>query len=272
MIERARVEKLLRHTLLVRRSPIRPDGGPPALCAAYQPIFDLSSGHLVGFEALARLTDATGAFIGPDVFIPIAEQSGMIDQVGSVMLNLACGQLSEWRRQVAGLERASMAVNVSALQVQQVSLRDDVLAVLILHGLRPTDLVLELTETTLLKASESALNDLRSLRDDGVGVAIDDFGTGYASLIYLSTLPISEVKVDRSFTAGLPRDQTSATIVNAVASLAADLSLSRVVEGVETKEQRDALPDGVQIQGWLTGRPQLPEAMAIGDLCSVRLT
>jgi diguanylate cyclase (GGDEF)-like protein len=267
MVQRGQVESLLRQALRAREEPIRNDGDLPTLSAAYQPVFDLDSGGLVGFEALARLSDATGAAVAPDVFIPVAEESGMIHQVGSVMLNLACGQLASWRQQVKGLERVTMAVNLSALQVQRAALRDDVLAVLMLHGLEPSDLVLELTETTLLKAPESALEDLNSLREDGVGIAIDDFGTGYASLIYLANLPISVVKVDRSFTAGLPGNRTSLTIVNAVANLAADLKLGCVVEGVETEDQRNSLPRGVQIQGWLTGRPQLPEVLGIEALC-----
>jgi diguanylate cyclase (GGDEF)-like protein/PAS domain S-box-containing protein len=271
MVQRGQVETLLRQALRAREMPIRNDGDRPnLLAAAYQPMFDLDSGRLVGFEALARLSSATGAAIGPDIFIPVAEESGMIHQVGAIMLDLACGQLASWRQQVKGLEKATMAVNLSALQVQRASLRDDVLAVLMLHGLEPSDLVLELTETTLLKATESALEDLNSLREDGVGIAIDDFGTGYASLIYLANLPISVVKVDRSFTAGLPGNRTNLTIVNAVANLAADLNLGCVVEGVETDDQRNALPHGVQIQGWLTGRPQLPETLDLEALGPVR--
>ena len=135
-------------------------------------------------------------------------------------------------------------------------------------GLDPSDLVLELTETALLQVANSTISGLRTLRADGVGIAIDDFGVGYASLRYLATLPVSAVKIDRSFTAGLPHDQTSRKIVKAVAALAADMGLTCIVEGVETEEQRAALPTGVQLQGFLTGRPQQPETMDVLTLCA----
>jgi EAL domain-containing protein (putative c-di-GMP-specific phosphodiesterase class I) len=136
------------------------------------------------------------------------------------------------------------------------------------HRLQPCDLVLELTETALLQMANSTINALRQLRAEGVGIAIDDFGIGYASLRYLATLPVSVVKIDRSFTAGLPHDATSRKIVNAVAALAADMDLICIVEGVETVEQREALPVGVYVQGYLTGRPQRPETMDVLTLCT----
>lgn len=161
-----------------------------------------------------------------------------------------------------------MAVNISALQAQHAALSDDVRFALASHDLNPTDLILELTETALLHVAHSTLTSLRVLHAQGVGIAIDDFGTGYASLRYLATLPVSAVKVDRSFTAGLPHDQTSRKIVKAVAALAADMGLTCVVEGVETAEQLAALPVGVHVQGFLTGRPQLPAATDLRQIVS----
>jgi diguanylate cyclase (GGDEF)-like protein/PAS domain S-box-containing protein len=271
LAERGRVEHVLRRALhepttasaLAAAAPAR---GNPTLTAAYQPIFDSGTGALVGFEALARLTDADGLPIAPDVFIAIAEETGTIHPLGKAMLGLACRQLQTWREQTPGLEHVSMAVNVSALQAQHTALGDDVRRALNAHRLTPADLVLELTETALLQAAHSTITTLRALHAEGVGIAIDDFGTGYASLRYLATLPVTAVKVDKSFTAGLPHDQTSRKIVKAVAGLAADLELICIVEGVETAEQRSALPEGVHVQGYLTGRPQPPEMLDVPKL------
>jgi EAL domain-containing protein (putative c-di-GMP-specific phosphodiesterase class I) len=238
----------------------------PLLTAAYQPIFDSLSGTLVGFEALARLTDADGLDIAPDVFISVAEDTGIIVPLGDHMLELASDQLATWREQLPGMADVTMAVNVSALQAQHASLGETVHRILAAHRLVPSDLVLELTETALLHADRSTISHLQGLRDIGVGIAIDDFGTGYASLRYLAMLPVSAVKVDKSFTAGLPVDGTSTKIVNAVAGLAAEMDLTCVIEGVETATQRAALPRGVQLQGWLTGGAEPPESLDLRDL------
>ena len=262
LAERGRVEQLLRRAVSPTVVPV--PRGTPTVAAAYQPVVDAATGALVGFEALARLSDGRGGNIPPDVFIPVAESTALIRPLGMLMLDRACGQLALWRRTVPGMAHVTMAVNVSALQAQHASLLDDVRGTLRAHGLTGPDLVLELTESSLLQAAHSTLTALHTLRDDGVGIAIDDFGTGYASLRYLTTLPVSAVKVDRSFTAGLPDDQTCRTIVRAVVGLATELNLTCIVEGVETEEQRSALPVGVQLQGWLTGRPALePDVAAL---------
>jgi diguanylate cyclase (GGDEF)-like protein/PAS domain S-box-containing protein len=270
--ERGRVEQILRSTLRCHQNSSIPTQTPvpeeeaSRLTAAYQPVFDSQTGILVGFEALARLTDTDGTSIPPDVFIGVAEDTALIRPLGRVMLELACNQLRSWRAQTPDLENVTMAVNVSALQAQHPTLLNEVHDALTAYQLAPTDLVLELTETALLQAAHSTLTNLRALHDEGVGIAIDDFGTGYASLRYLATLPVSTIKIDRSFTAGLPHDETSRKIVSAVAGLAADMQLTCVVEGVETQDQRDALPDGVHVQGWLTGRPQHPSMLNISEL------
>lgn len=266
LVEQARVEDVLSRALRLRSTTIDAESAPFAdgqavLEAAYQPIFHSTSGLLAGFEALARLRDPHGAIIPPDVFIPIAEETGLIHRLGSFMLDSACRQLAAWRRTSASMERFTISVNISALQAQRPTLGDDVRRTLLMHGLEPADLVLELTESALLSASDAALDSLKGLRAAGVGIAIDDFGTGYASLRYLATLPVSILKVDRSFTAGLPSDGTSVKIVNAVVGLADDLELDCVIEGVETIDQRAALPPGVLLQGWLTGRPQFIRQM-----------
>jgi EAL domain-containing protein (putative c-di-GMP-specific phosphodiesterase class I) len=245
---------------------------PDRLWAVYQPIF-ARTGALVGFEALARLADGTGGPIAPDVFIPIAEETGMIRALGAFMLDQAIGQLASWRSRWREFADVTMAVNVSALQVGHASLADDVRWALAAHGLRPRDLVLELTETCLLQAGRSSIAALQELRADGMSIDIDDFGVGYASLRYLATMPVSGVKIDKSFTAGLPEDTVSRKIVRAIAALAADLELECTVEGVETAAQQAALPDGVRLQGWHTGRPMDPADVDVPSLArSLRLT
>jgi EAL domain-containing protein (putative c-di-GMP-specific phosphodiesterase class I) len=228
---------------------------PDRIWAVYQPIFSARTGTLAGFEALARLADGAGTPIAPDVFIPIAEETGMIRALGAFMLDQAVGQLSSWRSRWREFSDVTMAVNVSALQVGHASLAHDVRGALAAHGLQPSDLVLELTETSLLQAGRSSITALEELRADGMGIDIDDFGVGYASLRYLATMPVSGVKIDRSFTAGLPDDTVSRKIVRAIAALTADLELDCTVEGVENAAQQSALPAGVRLQGWHTGIP-----------------
>ena len=183
--ERIRIERVLRRAL---SQPAEAEQ-PLEFWAAYQPIFHGDSGVLSGFEALARLTDELGVAIAPDAFIRIAEETGLIRPLGDAMLDRACGQLAAMRAESPGFEDVTMAVNVSAFQAQHGSLGVDVRRALLAHRLQPRDLVLELTETALLRAGRSTLTNLRVLREQGVGIAIDDFGTGYASLRYLATLP-----------------------------------------------------------------------------------
>ena len=275
LAERGRVEQLLRRAL-ADVVPVRgfavlplPRTPVPELTASYQPVFESSTGRLMGFEALARLTDDHGLAIAPDMFIGVAEDAGIIRQLGARMLELACCQLAAWRVQVPGLDHVTMAINVSALQARHPSLIDDVRVALQTHGLQAADIILELTETILLEAGHSTLHALQLLHDEGAGVAIDDFGTGYFSLGYLATLPVSTIKVDKSFTAGLPDNSTSQKIVKAVAALAADMDLECIIEGVETAAQRAALPDGVQLQGYLTGRPQPPKLLDLVNLITI---
>lgn len=272
--ERGHVEHLLREVLNAADSPVAVDStarGHGRLSAAYQPIFDAVTSELTGFEALARLVDADGSSVAPDVFIPVAEECGLIRPLGCRILDHACSQLAVWRN-TPGMAAITMAVNVSALHAADGTLGDDVHRALTAHGLEPGDIILELTETALLQAAHSTIVNLRALHEEGIGIAIDDFGIGYASLRYLATLPVSSLKIDKSFTARLPHDLVSTKIVMAVAGLAADLGLSCIVEGVETEQQRNALPPGVQLQGILTGRPQpgrdinLQELIAYGPL------
>jgi diguanylate cyclase (GGDEF)-like protein len=252
-LERSGVENALRLAL---------DTGRPtsSLTVAYQPVHDLATGRLVGFEALARLLDEDGVSVSPDAFIPVAEDTGLISALGARVLDEALGCLVRWRAAHTDETPATMAVNLSARQAQRPTLSDEVRAALGKYGLAASDLVLELTESVLLESASSTLRQLTELHDAGVSISIDDFGTGYASLRYLTTLPVNSVKVDRSFTAGMVTDRASASIVRAVAALAADLDLACIVEGIETIEQLVALPSGVQGQGFLLGRPHADPA------------
>ena len=249
LVERAEAEHALRSALV--------PGGPDRarLSVAYQPVFDLSDGRLVSFEALARLTDTDGRALRPDVFTSVAERTGLINILGERVLEAALVALVTWRADHATTKPVTVAVNFSARQAQQADMTTLVRTALARHGLQPGDLTLELTESVLTEAGSSTLRQLTDLHADGVRIAIDDFGTGYASLRYLAILPVDTVKIDKSFTAGLPDDPTSVTIVRAVAGLAADMNLACIVEGVETEPQLAALPAGVFGQGFLLGRP-----------------
>ena len=238
------------------RSALDPGGpGKAVLSVAYQPIIDLRDGRLASFEALARLTDTDGRLLDPTVFTSVAEHTGLINVLGERVLEAALAALVTWRADHATATPVTISVNLSARQAQQADMTTLVRAALARHGLQPRDLNLELTESILTEAGSSTLEQLRELHSDGVGVAIDDFGTGYASLRYLAILPVTAVKIDKSFTAGLPYDPTSLTIVRAVAGLAAEMNLACIVEGIETEEQLAALPAGVLGQGFLLGRP-----------------
>lgn len=252
-LERAYLERTL-------RSALDPEHrGAARLNVVYQPVYDLDSRALTSFEALARLRDDEGAGITPDRFIPVAEDTGLISELGERVLDDALGTLVRWRAanpldSDSGVP-VTIAVNLSARQAQHVDMAAVVSAALGRHRMAPADLILELTESVLLESGSSMLRQLGELRELGVGIAIDDFGTGFASLRYLATLPVSAVKIDRSFTATMTSDETSSSIVRAIINLARDLHLGCVVEGIETLDQLDALPSSVQGQGYLLGRP-----------------
>ncbi|MGU3435011.1 putative bifunctional diguanylate cyclase/phosphodiesterase [Actinomycetes bacterium M1A6_2h] len=248
-LDRAHIEQTLRDAL----APAH--GGAAALGVAYQPVHRLSDGLLVSFEALARLRDATGAEIAPDRFIPVAEDAGLIGALGVRILDSALAMLARWRTAHPSAFPVTMSVNVSTRQAQHVDMSRVVGSALARHGLQPNELVLELTESVLVESGSSTLRQLAELHASGVGIAIDDFGTGYASLHYLATLPVSSVKIDRSFTATMTTDPTSDTIVRAIIALARDLELVCVVEGIETLDQLESLPNSVHGQGYLFGRP-----------------
>ena len=221
----------------------------------YQPQIDAQSGRVCGFEALARWPHPQKGWIPPMQFIPIAEESGLIETLGSWVLDQACRQLAEW--QADGIHGIRMAVNLSAHQLRSPTLVDQVSACLDTYRLPAIALELEVTESVAMANPEQAIEQLRALQRLGVHIAIDDFGTGYSSLAYLKLLPIQTLKLDKSFVRDIETDANDATISKATLALAHSLGLKVVAEGVETAAQRDFLVQhGCDIlQGYLFGRP-----------------
>ncbi len=228
----------------------------------FQPQFDATGQVLVGVEALLRWQHPQAGLIGPDRFIPVAEQSALINEMGAWTLDQACAQLRVWRDQ--GLAPVRMAVNVSGRQVLHDHLVEAVEAALQRHGLQADGrwLELELTES-VLQSMEPSAEVLTRLRTLGVRIAIDDFGTGYSSLSMLKHLPIDTLKIDRLFVRNLPDDGNSRAIVSAVVSMSHALGLRVVAEGVETVAQKDFLAEAGcdDLQGFLLGRPDTAEAV-----------
>jgi predicted signal transduction protein with EAL and GGDEF domain len=227
----------------------------------YQPQVRAADGRCFGVEALVRWRHPERGDVSPLQFIPIAEESGLIDILGTWVLEEACRQLGAWRR--AGIGGLRMAVNLSAHQLRTQSLVRRVADALERHGLKGEDLELEITESAAMENPECAIDQLQALRELGVQLAIDDFGTGYSSLAYLKRLPIQVLKLDRSFVRDIEIDRSDADISAASLALAHNLGLKVVAEGVETPGQRDFLVrHGCDyLQGYLYSRP-LPAAAA----------
>jgi EAL domain-containing protein (putative c-di-GMP-specific phosphodiesterase class I) len=201
----------------------------------YQPKVDLETGAITGAEALIRWTHPTRGVLSPDQFVPIAEDSGLIRQIGTWVLREACRQARSWLDQ--GLPPITMAVNVSASELSDETYVQRLFATLSETGMEPDFLELELTESVLMKHAHSAAIILQALRRTGIRVALDDFGTGYSSLSYLRDFPIDSVKIDRSFVNEVTSLQEDTSIVKAVISMAQSLGLRVVAEGVENLDQ-----------------------------------
>ncbi len=221
----------------------------------YQPIVDLERGSAVGAEALLRWRHPQLGLVSPGEFIPILEQSGLIDQVGMWVLNTACREARSWR--LKGVEDMRMAVNLSARQFRGPSLGTTMVRMLERHRLAPQDLELELTETAAMQDAEHTREVLGQLRSLGVSVAIDDFGAGYSSLSYLKNLPFTKLKIDREFVVDVHERPDSQAICGALAALARGLNIELLAEGVEKREEVDALLDlgCTKFQGFYFARP-----------------
>ena len=229
------------------------------LALHYQPCVDLRSGRMLGVEALARWPHPALGNIPPNDFIPIAEKSGLILELGAWALREATREAASWPNRAL-----RVAVNVSPHQVEAGVVADQVRDALHRSGLEPHRLTIEITEGAVIETTEATIAALKRVRALGVAIALDDFGTGYASLAAARRLPVTSLKVDRSFVAGLGADPEDLAIVRAIADLARSLNLQVVAEGVETDTQRVTLL-GLGItegQGWLLGRPSPPAALS----------
>jgi EAL domain-containing protein (putative c-di-GMP-specific phosphodiesterase class I) len=257
--ERVELEAQLRHALACGQ-----------LTLQYQPRISLgeladSAGgvgvRMVGIEALVRWRHPTLGLVPPARFIPLAEETGLIEELDLWVLREACNRAARWRAD--GLDPGRVSVNLSARQFQQAGLAQRVRTALEDSGLHPAWLELEITESTVMRDTEEAAEVLRSLKALGVALSIDDFGTGYSSLSYLKRFPIDVLKIDRSFVKDVVEDPNGAAITRAIIGLAHGLNLEAVAEGVETVEQLAFLRDNGcdEIQGFYFSPPVWPEQL-----------
>jgi len=227
----------------------------------YQPLIDLSSGRITGFEALVRWPHSERGLISPAEFIPVAEETGLINAIGALMLRRACIDAAQWPDEVR------VAVNLSPLQFRVGNLLSLVMDTLRQSGLPARRLELEITETLLLEKSSEVLATLHALRALGVRISMDDFGTGYSSLSYLRSFPFDKIKIDQSFVRDLAANRDAQAIVRSIISLGKGLGVTITAEGVETEAEveclrREGCHEG---QGFLFSRA-LPNAEVVGLL------
>jgi diguanylate cyclase (GGDEF)-like protein len=244
LLDRLSIENDLRHAIERQQ-----------MLVYYQPVVDTASGRIVGSEALLRWQHPERGIVSPDQFIPLAEESGMITEIGEWVLHAACTQNKAWQH--PGHEPLWVTVNVSARQLESEGLVLAVLRVLRETGLPPHCLRLEITEGAMMKNVEPIIAMLEDLHDMGVGIAVDYFGTGYSSLSYLKRFPITTIKIDRSFVGDIVTDANDAAIVTTVITMAHNLHLKVVAEGVETQEQLEFLREHAcdEFQGYLISPP-----------------
>lgn len=223
----------------------------------YQPQYNLENQRITGLEALLRWRDAQGHHISPATFIPLAEETGLIIPIGDWVLRQVCLQIQVWQAQELAI--VPVAVNLSARQFQDQQLIDKIRHLLRETGVEPELLVIELTESMVMSNPLQAIEILEQLAQMGIQIAVDDFGTGYSSLSYLKRLPVSKLKIDRSFIRELPQDSNDATISNCIVSLARELGLSVVAEGVENDAQYQFFKNqhyhALDVQGFLFSKP-----------------
>jgi diguanylate cyclase (GGDEF)-like protein len=213
----------------------------------YQPQVDLGSDRVTGCEALLRWRHPVRGMVSPADFVPLAEETGLIEEIGQWVLRTACTEAAKWPADIR------IAVNVSPVQFRSETLSLKVASALTESGLDPRRLELEITEAVLIADDDAALSTLNQLRTLGIHIALDDFGTGYSSLQYLQRFPFDKIKIDRSFVKEVARNSSSASIIRAVVSIAADRDMITTAEGVETLQQRETVQDlgCTQMQGYL---------------------
>jgi diguanylate cyclase (GGDEF)-like protein len=243
--------------------------GADLLRPHYQPLVDLRTGEIIGFEALARWSHPTLGDIEPNRFIPIADNCGLMGELTDRLLRRACKDATDWPASVM------LSFNISPAQLRDQTLGLRIMSILAESGLPPTRLEIEITESALVRDMESAKTLLGALRDAGVRIALDDFGTGYSSLYHLRNFKLDKIKIDRSFVESMCVDRDSAAIVKALVGLGSGLSLAVTAEGVETVEQQKLLTANgcEQAQGFLFGRavPALEAAAMFSSSANVAM-
>jgi diguanylate cyclase (GGDEF)-like protein len=223
----------------------------------YQPVISLASGRIDSFEVLLRWEHPELGTVSPVEFIPIAEELGLIVPIGRFVLDRACQQFASWKRDFPEHRPRAISVNASVREIAQHDYVDSVRETLDRHGIDPNELVLEVTESTVLASGRSSSGPLERLKAIGIGLAIDDFGTGFSSLRYLQQFPFDVLKIDRSFVGGDDGELASEAIVTMLLSLAAAVGVSVTAEGVETAAQAQRLRElgCPEVQGYFFGRP-----------------
>jgi EAL domain-containing protein (putative c-di-GMP-specific phosphodiesterase class I) len=218
----------------------------------YQPVVDLGRNDISGCEALLRWRHPERGMISPAEFIPIAEDTGLINELGDWVLRSACDEAATWP------EHIRLAVNVSPVQLKNQTLALRIAGALAASGLQASRLEIEITEAVLIRDDEAALAILHQLRDIGVRIALDDFGTGFSSLSYLKRFPFDKIKIDRCFVSDISEVDASSSIVQAVVNIAAALNMTTTAEGVETDAQRELLRKlgCTEMQGYLFSAPK----------------
>jgi EAL domain-containing protein (putative c-di-GMP-specific phosphodiesterase class I) len=241
MQERRRLELDLRKALIANEFELY-----------YQPLIQVASGEVCGFEALIRWNHPERGLVMPGAFIPVAEEIGLIVPLGEWVLRKACMDATAWPGKL------SVAVNLSAAQFRNPMLALSVVSALGQSGLSASRLELEITETVLLQDDRAVLDTLHQIRDLGVRICMDDFGTGYSSLSYLRSFPFDKIKIDRSFVSELGKENDCVAIIRAVTRLGSSLGMITTAEGVETEQQLEVLrAEGcVEVQGYLFSRPK----------------
>jgi EAL domain-containing protein (putative c-di-GMP-specific phosphodiesterase class I) len=227
----------------------------------YQPKIDLSTGRIEGLEALLRWNSPETGLVSPMQFVPVLEETGMIVDVGLWVLRQASADQQRWIAD--GYDVPRVSVNVSAMQLRQKNFVPSALAAIAQAGGNPADIDLEITESVIMENIAQYVPKLQECRDAGMGVEIDDFGTGYSSLAYIGRLPLSAVKIDRSFVSAMTEGDDNVSIVSTIISLAHQLKLLVIAEGVETTAQQDLL-GSLQcdiVQGYLISRPVPADAI-----------
>jgi EAL domain-containing protein (putative c-di-GMP-specific phosphodiesterase class I) len=237
----------------------------------YQPIYNLADLTVVGVEALLRWQHPINGLMRPDEFIPVLEQTGQIREVGRWVLNEACEQMVAWR---ACGDTLDLSVNVSGVQLDSPVIVDHIREALANSGLDAATLIIEVTETALMRDAQAGARQLQAIKDLGVRIAVDDFGTGYSSLAYLQQFPVDSLKIDRMFTNAIATSPESKALIGTLVQLGKDLGLTTLAEGVETPAQLDHLRASKvnEIQGFLLSKPLDAETFETDILAPTRPT